>query len=97
LYELLMQQYEAAKMEELDESKVFQVIEPPGYFGRVGPKRDQMILVLTLVTLIASLVLAFLGSYRDRIVSDPEESEKIAEIKEAFIGKRRDKKEKEDG
>ena len=96
LYELLMQQFEAAKMEELDESKIFQVIEPPGYFGRIGPQRDQMILVITLATLIAGLVLAFLGSYRDRIVSDPEESEKITEIKEAFIGKRRKKIEKED-
>ena len=96
LYELLMQQYEAAKMEELDESKIFQVIEPPAYFGRIGPKRDQMVLVITLVTLIAAFVLAFLGSYRDRIVSDPEESEKIAEIKEAFIGKRGKKTEEED-
>lgn len=92
LYELLLQQYEAAKMEELDESKHFQVVEPAVSIGRIGPNRKQMIMVITMAALGLSIVVAFLMHYIEKVRKDPEESQKAEELREAFFGPRRKKK-----
>lgn len=90
LYSVLMQQLEGAKIEELDRSQHFQVIEPPVSIGKIRPNRKLIAAVIIATTLALGILIAFVGNYLDRVKADPEESKKYEELKQNLFGSRKE-------
>jgi len=91
LYEILVKNYELAKIDEAKDSVLVQVIEkaiPPE--RKAKPKRTLMVLVATLSAFFLSIFLAFFQEYLEKASSDPENKNKLEEIKKhlAFGNKR---------
>jgi len=91
LYEILVKSYELAKIDEAKDYVLVQVIEkaiPPE--KRAKPKRTLMVLVATISAFFLSIFLAFFQEYLERASSDPENKNKLEEIKKhlAFGNKR---------
>ena len=82
LYELLLKQYEAAKLDEAKEATVIQVIdkaEPPEQ--RIKPKRRQMVMIAGVVGLFLSIFAAFFLEYMEKSSLDPENRERLDTLK----------------
>jgi capsular polysaccharide transport system permease protein len=81
----LKQQYEAAKIEEMDTSQTFQVIEKAEIpETKAGPGRARMIVFVALGTFLIASLIAFLMEYFERAGRDPVESEKLRYIRETL-------------
>jgi tyrosine-protein kinase Etk/Wzc len=79
----LKQQYETAKIEELDTSQTFQIIERAEIPDiKAGPSRASTIVLVALGTGVITCLLAFIKEYFDRAGQDPLESKKLAFIRE---------------
>lgn len=89
LYEFLLQQYQAAKLDEAKDATIIQVVdkaEPPEM--RFKPKRKLMVLVAGVSAFFLSVFAAFFMEYVDKSNRDPETREKMQEIKKnLLIGK----------
>ena len=82
LYGLLLNQYEAAKLDEARDATVIQVIEkavPPE--KKVKPKRMQMVILAMIASLFVSIFAAFFIEYMERIKIDPENKERVETLK----------------
>jgi len=82
LYELLTKQYEAAKIDEARGAAVIQVIDraiPPE--KRERPKRTVMLVVAGAVSFLLSIVTVLLLDYRERISADPDNRQRIEQLK----------------
>ncbi len=82
LYELLMKQYQAAKLDESREALLIQVIdtaEPPE--KRFRPRRTLMVIIATLGAFLLSLVTALIRKAFDRLRSDPAHRDRIETIR----------------
>lgn len=82
LYEFLIKQHEAAKIDEAKDATIIQVIdkaEPPE--RRFKPKRTQMVLIAGVVGFFLSIFSAFFMEYTEKSSSNPENKERIDEIK----------------
>lgn len=78
LYEILLKQYEAARLDEVRDAAIIQVIEkaiPPE--ERVKPKRRQMVMIATITGFFLSVFIAFFMEYKEKAYSDPENKERI--------------------
>jgi len=85
LYELLLKQYEAAKLDEAKDAAIIQVVdraEPPE--RRVKPQRTQMVIVAGVVGFFCSIFIAFFVEYWERSSSDPENRERIGSLRQHF-------------
>ena len=85
LYELLIKQYEAAKLDEAKDATIIQVVdkaEPPEQ--RFKPKRRQMVMIAGVVGFFLSVFAAFILEYTEKSSSNPENRERIDEIKKLF-------------
>jgi tyrosine-protein kinase Etk/Wzc len=86
---ILKQQYETAKLEEMDTSKTFQVVEIAEVPEvRSGPSRTMSAIIVTVVAFFLSILLAFFMEYLERAKHDPVESEKLSVIR-ASLGFRK--------
>jgi len=82
LYELLLKQYELAKLDESRDATVIQVVdkaEPPE--KRYKPKRRQMVMIATVCAFFVSIFAAFLIEFMEKTKSNPENYERIENIK----------------
>jgi len=82
LYELLLKQYELAKLDEARDATVIQVVdkaEPPE--KRYKPKRRQMVMIAAISALFVSIFAAFLMEFMEKTKSNPENYERIENIK----------------
>ena len=82
LYELLLKQYELAKLDESRDATVIQVVdkaEPPE--KRYKPKRRQMVMIAAISALFVSIFAAFLMEFMEKTKSNPENYERIENIK----------------
>jgi uncharacterized protein involved in exopolysaccharide biosynthesis len=82
LYGLLLQQYEAAKLDEAKEATVVQVVDkavPPE--KRVKPKRILMVVLAGIIGFFLSVFCAFFMEYRERINGNPEDRERFDTLK----------------
>ena len=78
LYEILLKQYEAARLDEVRDAAIIQVIEkaiPPEQ--RVKPKRRQMVMIAMITGFFLSVFAAFFMEYKEKAYSDPENKERI--------------------
>ena len=85
LYEFLIKQHEAAKIDEAKDATIIQVIdkaEPPEQ--RFKPKRRQMVMIAGVVGFFLSIFAAFFMEYTEKSSSNPENRERIDEIKKLF-------------
>lgn len=82
IYSMLREEYEKVKIEESDNSKTFQVINPVEVPERkAGPRRSIICMVVTIVTFILAIFWAFIKEYFEKVRRDPVESAKLGSIK----------------
>ncbi len=89
LYELLLKQYEAAKLDEAKEATVIQVIdkaEPPEQ--RIKPKRRQMVMIAGVVGFFLSIFTAFFLEYTEKSSANPENRDRFNTLKQYIDIKR---------
>lgn len=89
LYGLLLQQYEAAKLDEAKDATTVQVIDtavPPE--KKVKPKRATMVILAGIIGFFLSVFAAFLMEYRDRANANPEDRERFDTLKRYLTFKR---------
>jgi len=82
LYELLLKQYEAAKLDEARDATVIQVIEkaiPPEQ--KIKPKRRQMVMIAAVTGFFFSIFAAFFMEYKEKASKDPENKERLETLK----------------
>jgi uncharacterized protein involved in exopolysaccharide biosynthesis len=81
----LKQQYETAKLEELDTSQTFQIIEKAEVPEvKAGPGRARTLVFVALGTFLIASLIAFMMEYFERAGRDPVESEKLSFIRETL-------------
>lgn len=82
LYELLLKQYELAKLDESRDATVIQVVdkaEPPE--KRYKPKRRSMVTVATVSALFLSIFIVFFMEFIDKSSTQPENQARIDTLK----------------
>lgn len=82
LYELLLKQYEVAKLDEAREAVVIQVIDravPPE--KKIKPKVTAMVVLAGLVSFLFSVAAAYFLEQKEEIVSNPANRERIDKLK----------------
>ncbi|HUX12375.1 MAG TPA: GNVR domain-containing protein [Spirochaetia bacterium] len=85
LYATLRQEYEAAKIEEQDNSGTFQIIEKAQVPEvKSAPSRSVIAIVVTLVAFFLAALTAFVMEYFDKVKQDPIEAEKLQSMKRVF-------------
>jgi len=89
LYALLLQQYEAAKLDEAKDATIIQVIDkavPPE--RRAKPKRTLMTLLAGIIGFFLSVFAAFFMEYRERAKANPEDQERFETLKKYLAFRR---------
>ena len=87
LYQLMIQQYEAAKLDEARDAAIIQVIDkaiPPE--KRIKAKRRQMVMTAMVAGFFASVFLAFFIEYINRSSSDPANRGRMDDIRKYITG-----------
>ncbi len=82
LYEILLKQYGAAKLDEARDAAIIQVIEkaiPPE--KRIKPKRRQMVMIATFVGFFFSVFAAFFMEYIEKSSKDSNNKERFDTLK----------------
>jgi len=82
LYELLAKQYEVAKIDEARDAAIIQVLDraiPPE--KKVKPKRSIMVVTAAFTSFFFAVLAAFFMEYREKFFNDPENREKLAQLK----------------
>jgi tyrosine-protein kinase Etk/Wzc len=81
LYELLSKQYEVARLDEAKEAAIIQVLDPAVEPERKAkPMRSLIVLATAVVSLLVSIVWAFVIETRERAMQLPEVREQWAEL-----------------
>lgn len=82
LYEMLLKQYEAARLAEAQEAMVVQVVDPavPPEL-KYKPKRKLMVAIAGVLGLFLSIFLAFFLEFLHNASNDPERAAKMAQLK----------------
>ena len=90
IYEMLRKSYETAKIEEMDTTSSFQIIERAEVPEvKAGPSRSILCIIVTLAAFFLSIFIAFIKEYIENVKHDPEESEKLEGIKQELSVKKR--------
>lgn len=82
LYEILLKQYEVARIDAARDPIIIQVIDkaiPPE--KRIKPKRGTMVVFGMITALFLSIFIAFLMEYKENLVRDPKNKEMLDSIK----------------
>ena len=90
---VLKQQYETTKLEEMDTSLSFQVVEKAEVPEvRSAPSRSRVGIIAALAGFFVAVLIAFVVEYFERARRDPVESGKLDQIRASFgLRKRRDR------
>jgi uncharacterized protein involved in exopolysaccharide biosynthesis len=89
IHSMLRKEYEMVKIDEADNSRILQVIQPPEIpEKKSSPSRARLCIVVTVIAFLLSIFIAFIREYFRRIARDPEESAKLKEIKGALSRKK---------
>ncbi len=90
LYDMLMKQYDAARLDEAKEAAIIQVVEPAIEPDRKSsPKRTIILLLSVFVGLFVGCVLAWLERWRNIVQSDPIAAKQFEELSDAIVGRKR--------
>lgn len=89
LFDLLMKQMQAARLDEAKDAAIIQVVEPaiePD--RRSSPKWGLMLLLFTIVGIFAGCIAALILWWRELVQSDPIAAGRIEEFKRAITGRK---------
>jgi uncharacterized protein involved in exopolysaccharide biosynthesis len=90
IYSMLREQLELVKIDENDNSQIFQIIEPAEILQvKSGPRRAFLVLVGIVASLILSIVIAFIFDFIVRLMKLPSEARKWDEIKKMLQTKKK--------
>ena len=87
MFDLLIKQYDAARLDESKDAAIIQVVEPaiePD--RRSSPKRALIVLLFTAGGLVAGCLLVLLGWWKESFQSNPRAARQLHELKNAFLG-----------
>jgi uncharacterized protein involved in exopolysaccharide biosynthesis len=85
VFDILMKQYDAAKLDEAKEAAVIQVVEPGVEPDRKSyPDRPLILMLFTGAGLLTSCLLAWIFRWRDMARSDPDFAKAILNLKYTF-------------
>jgi uncharacterized protein involved in exopolysaccharide biosynthesis len=90
MYELMLKQFEAAKIDEAHEAMVVQIVDPatpPDY--KFKPKRALIVVVAAMLGLCLGMLWALVANYVEEMDKDPEQARNLMEIKAAFSPRKR--------
>ncbi len=91
LFDLLIRQYDAARIDEVKEAAVIQVLEPaiePDH--KTSPKRVVVVLLFVLGGLVLGCGLVWFELWTKQLRSDPKAVRQLEELKSALIGRHTD-------
>jgi uncharacterized protein involved in exopolysaccharide biosynthesis len=89
LFDMLMKQYDAARLDEAKEAAIIQVVEPAIEPDRKSsPKRALIVLLFTLVGFFAGGLMVLLRWWRDIVQSDPIVAKRFEELSDALRGRK---------
>lgn len=82
LYELLVKQYEAAKLDESRDAMLIQVIDKAiSPEKRAKPKRTLMVMLATVLGFLFSIFVAFVAEYKEKAVYNSKNKERFSELR----------------
>lgn len=85
IYKMLREQYEAARIEELDTTNRFQILESAEVpEKKFRPSRGILCIIVTLFAFLFSVIVAFIREYLKGVKKNPREREKLSYIKTEF-------------
>jgi tyrosine-protein kinase Etk/Wzc len=85
IYEILVRQFEAAKLDEAKDSPLIQVLDkayPPEKKSK--PKRSLIVIMATLVAFFLAVIWAFVSEAMQRAKEQPEQAERMLALRNAF-------------
>ena len=89
LFDMLMKQYDAAKLDESKDAAIIQVVEPAIEPDRRStPKRAQLVLIFTFMGFLAGCLLAILLWRIELVQSDPIVAKQLEEFRYALRGQK---------
>ena len=89
LFDMLMKQYDAAKLDESKDAAIIQVVEPAIEPDHKSPQRRALIVLLfTIVGFFAGCILALFLWWKELVQSDPATAGRIQEFRYALTNKR---------
>jgi uncharacterized protein involved in exopolysaccharide biosynthesis len=87
IFDLLLKQYDAAKLDEAKDAAIIQVVEPAIEPDRISSPRPALtILLFTLGGVLAGCLLALLWWWKGVLQSDPHSAQRLRDLKCALIG-----------
>jgi tyrosine-protein kinase Etk/Wzc len=87
MFDLLLKQYDAAKLDESNDAAVIQVVEPAIEPERISsPRPITVILLFAMGGLLAGLLFALLLWWKEFVQSDPRAATQLRDLKGAFLG-----------
>lgn len=87
VYDLLMKQYDAAKLDEAKEASIIQVVEsaiPPE--RRSSPRYVEIMLLSLFGGIVAGSALALISWWRSNLAADPLRAQQVQELRSAILG-----------
>jgi uncharacterized protein involved in exopolysaccharide biosynthesis len=85
LFDMLMKQYDAAKLDESKDAAIIQVVEPAIEPDHKSPQRRALIVLLfTIVGFFAGCLLAVFRWWKNIVQSDPDTAKQLYKLKQAF-------------
>lgn len=85
LYDILMKQYDAARLDESKDAAIIQVVEPAIEPDRKSsPKRAIIAILFAIGGFFVACIAAMFNWWREIVRADPEQEEKIEALKNAF-------------
>jgi capsule polysaccharide export protein KpsE/RkpR len=89
MYDMLMKQYDAAKLDESKDAAIIQVVEPAIEPDRKSPQRRLLILLLaTFLGFFAGCFLAYVIWMKERALADPQLAGKLENLKHVLALRR---------
>jgi uncharacterized protein involved in exopolysaccharide biosynthesis len=89
LFDLLIKQYDAARLDEAKEAAVIQVVEPAIEQDRkTSPRRGLIMLISTVIGMLCGCIVSLLQVLKKKLESDPKSIIQVRELKRAFSVRR---------
>jgi uncharacterized protein involved in exopolysaccharide biosynthesis len=90
IFAMLREQLELVKIDENDNSQIFQIIEPAEYLKvKSGPLRNRIVIIGCAASLVLAFIVAFIFDYLMKLIKVPSESRKWEAIKQMVITKKK--------
>jgi len=88
MFDLLIKQYDAARLDEAKDAAIIQVVEPAiAPDRRSSPKRALIVLLFTAAGLVTAGLFMLLGCWNKAVQSDPGTASQLNELRRALAGK----------